>query len=98
MMLARYWLVVVLLCSLVSLSPLAFAFPPDALWIPGIYDEEDGDNAVELAASIYQGVASPWVDLGHLPVIALERCLAPDLTRAVGTNLRSFHSRAPPTV
>ena len=97
-MLARCWLVVVLLCSLVSLSPLAFAFPPDPLWIPGIYDEEDGDNAVELAASIYQGVVSPWVDLGHPSVIALESCLPRDLTTVVGTNLRSFHSRAPPTV
>ncbi len=96
-MLARCWLVVLLLCSLVSLSPLAFAFPPDSLWIPGIYDEEDGDNAVELAASIYQGVASPWVDL--VPsVIALERCLPRDLTTVVGANLLSSHSRAPPTV
>jgi hypothetical protein len=38
----------VLLACLVGLSALAHASPPDPLWLPGIYDGADDDDAVAL--------------------------------------------------
>lgn len=40
--------------ALISISPLAFASPPDASWICGIYDGDDGDDVVSL---VYDGAA-----------------------------------------
>jgi hypothetical protein len=44
-------LVALLLLAPVALPGLAFASPPDPTWIPGIYDDADGDDVVTLIAS-----------------------------------------------
>jgi hypothetical protein len=53
-------LVVLLLLAPVALPGLAHASPPDPTWIPGIYDDADGDDIVSLIAS----------GTGHLPAAA----------------------------
>jgi len=40
--------------ALISIFPFAFASPPDASWICGIYDGDDGDDVVSL---VYDGAA-----------------------------------------
>jgi hypothetical protein len=44
-------LVVLLLLAPVALPGLAHASPPDPTWIPGVYDDGDGDDIVTLIAS-----------------------------------------------
>src|SRR5215468_3237905 len=39
-------LVLLLLACLVSLTPLAYASPPDPTWTDGFYDDDDGDDVV----------------------------------------------------
>src|SRR5262245_17226631 len=41
-----------LILALLSLVPLARARPPDPLWIAGLYDEIDLDQAVEAVGSV----------------------------------------------
>ena len=44
-------LVVLLLLAPVALPGLVHASPPDPIWIPGVYDDGDGDDIVTLIAS-----------------------------------------------
>jgi hypothetical protein len=61
---SRAFLVVVTLGVLAVLTGLAYASPPDASWIPGIYDNADlGDVVVLVAAA--SGLVGP-VDLAGL--------------------------------
>ena len=48
---SRAFLVVVTLGVLAVLTGLAYASPPDASWIPGIYDNADLDDVVVLVAA-----------------------------------------------
>ncbi len=95
-MLGRICFVAVLLGTLVTLRPLAFAYPPDPLWIPGIYDDDDNDNAIDLASSGTQGATTAWVDICRPPLIAVGSVLLRALTTAVGPILSSCQGRAPP--
>ena len=97
-MVARIFLVVLLLCSIVSLTPLAFAYPPDPSWIPGIYDEDDQDNVVTLATSAFHAVARPPIDAGRPTVSQVERVSLPEETAPVDGDRRPAQSRAPPTL
>jgi hypothetical protein len=40
------WLVWLLLSLMVALTPMAWASPPDPIWITGIYDDLDFDDGV----------------------------------------------------
>jgi hypothetical protein len=44
--------VLILLLSLLALVPMAGACPPDPIWIEGMYDGADHDDAVEMASSL----------------------------------------------
>ncbi len=37
-----------LLAVLVALTPLAYATPPDPVWVSGFFDDDDNDNGVFL--------------------------------------------------
>ena len=43
---ARRTLVLLLLVCLFSLTPLAYASPPDPTWVDGLFDGDDGDDVV----------------------------------------------------
>jgi len=89
--------VVLLLLAPVALPGLAFASPPDPAWIPGVYDDGDGDDVVSLIAS----------GTGHLPpgaptdlVVLVRRVarLAPTPERTSrGLWASAVPPRAPPT-
>src|SRR5215472_13737861 len=49
---------------LTLLPTIAFASPPDASWIAGIYDDADGDDVVAL---VYETAAASSSALGHAP-------------------------------
>ena len=38
-------------CLLIVLLPLAYATPPDPIWIPGIYDDADQDDVIGILAN-----------------------------------------------
>ena len=89
-------LVVLLLLAPVALPGLVHASPPDPTWIPGIYDDADGDDIVSLIAS----------GTGHLPPAAptdlpfiarLVARLTPTLERMpLGLWASAASPRAPP--
>jgi hypothetical protein len=88
--------VVLLLLGLIAVAPLALASPPDPLWIGGVFDADDGDDAVVAATSAdgatdgatLGAIKAPWPVLGAVPPsgpIGLARSALP-----------VFHGRAPP--
>ena len=48
---SRLALLVALLAALVSLTPLAYATPPDPSWVSGFFDNDDNDVGVFLITS-----------------------------------------------
>lgn len=40
-----------LLAGVALLTPLAYAVPPDPVWVSGFFDDDDNDNAVFLVTS-----------------------------------------------
>jgi len=44
-------LVLVLALALLALTPLAYASPPDPVWVSGFFDDGDSDDAVFLVTS-----------------------------------------------
>jgi hypothetical protein len=93
---SRAFLVVVTLGVLATLTGLAYASPPDALWVPGIYDNADFDDVVVLVA-LASGLVGP-VDLAGLHLTP-----PPTATQALPLEKAFFcvcaaalHARAPP--
>ena len=96
MTVSRAFLVVVTLGVLATLTGLAYASPPDASWIPGIYDNADFDDVVVLV-TLASGLVGP-VDLAGFHVIS-----PPTATPALPPEKAPFsvcaatlHARAPP--
>ena len=93
---SRAILVVVTLGVLVALTGLAYASPPDASWIPGIYDNADLDDVVVLVTAA-SGVVGP-LDVARLHVIpppTATAALPPEKT-PVSACPAPLHARAPP--
>lgn len=44
-------LLLALLVTLVALTPLAYATPPDPTWVSGFFDDDDNDNGVYFVTS-----------------------------------------------
>jgi len=88
--------VVLLVALAASLTPLAYASPPDPSWIRGVYDDADGDDAVGLITSGIGSVEPPA--LGELrPDIILIAAAAPiDDQPAPSLQFPSRQPRAPP--
>jgi hypothetical protein len=53
----------VLLVVLVALTPLAYASPPDPVWVGGFFDDDDNDNGVFL-------ITSSHITLDPFPLLA----------------------------
>jgi hypothetical protein len=49
----------ILLGALIALTPLAYASPPDSLWIAGIYDAADFDDVIWLVTETQTAPQSP---------------------------------------
>jgi len=91
------------LCSLslmlviVALVPLAYADPPDAVWIAGIYDAGDHDDVVSLIidTQMVDQLAQPA--LAGLPA-PLDSVLGTTILVARLVAASVFHLRSPPVV
>jgi hypothetical protein len=85
-----------LLLPVAGLTPLAYASPPDPVWIRGIYDDADYDDVIVMITSAAAATAPVLlVDLQQIPPsVGPAPPLADD---AVPTfSLSSLQSRAPP--
>ena len=85
----------ILLVLLAALAPLAEASPPDSLWIVGIYDEADLDQAIEAALSTTGEIKDSLILCE--PTDTLRNVLLPFDTAFVPVAvLSTFPVRAPP--
>lgn len=64
----RAVLTLVLMASLIGLTPAAYADPPDPSWVSGFWDDDDFDNTVVIIAKMCAIDAVAPVDAG--PVLA----------------------------
>lgn len=92
----RRFLVLLLIGTLASLEPLAYASPPDPAWIAGFWDDGDNDAVVLLATS---GVSIADFQPPHEPqsvavVVALLSLSVESPPPAHA--LSSWQTRAPP--
>ncbi len=80
-----------------GLTALAYASPPDPVWIRGIYDDADYDDVVVLITSTAATVAQVFVaDWG--PGSVAGAAVAQSVEQAVSSrSSSSLRSRAPPT-
>jgi hypothetical protein len=89
-------LVFLLLACLVSVSPIAYASPPDPTWMAGIYDDDDGDDVI--VSLTWAAWAIELEHDAHLPPLFLAVPFdPPSAPRLVSLAVqRAFLGRAPP--
>lgn len=92
---SRRILAFVFLAALLTLTPAAYASPPDQTWFPGLYDDDDFDNVILFIASNLGTVQSGVVS--SRPVAMVVGFVASASPFAVAASpLSSGPSRAPP--
>jgi hypothetical protein len=93
---ARPLLLLLLLACLVSITPLAYASPPDPTWTDGFYDDDDGDDiVVSLSwAAWAAGAPPPAADAPPLVVVCSVAGFEP-VVRSIASP-SAFLGRAPP--
>ena len=89
-------LLIALLFVLVALTPLAYATPPDPVWVSGFFDDDDNDDGVFLITSSLATIdpfpACRWTPLPAFgPVVALD-----DSSWSPSQVASSADARAPP--
>jgi hypothetical protein len=86
---------VLLLLSIVALTPLCHASPPDPTWIAGLYDDADYDDVVlDVLATVAVSVAAPPSLLAPTPARTAPSPAVPEAWGHRGPITRS--GRAPP--
>jgi hypothetical protein len=89
-------LVLLLLVCLVSLSPLAYASPPDPTWMDGFFDDLDFDDVVvSISWAAWAVEADPLPSLAPVPV-SVHRVQPGEQPVRSTTVLPAFLGRAPP--
>jgi hypothetical protein len=84
-----------LLAALTAVTALAHASPPDPIWIAGVYDGADLDDAVVAAASLEAAGNGPApVLVGSLPLIDFVPAEA--VSAGAPSSVHLSHDRAPP--
>ncbi|HXJ82964.1 MAG TPA: hypothetical protein VMS64_30275 [Candidatus Methylomirabilis sp.] len=93
----KWWAAGLIALIIVSLTPLAYASPPDPSWIRGLYDGGDFDDVVVMLTG-GSGIIDPFPLIDVRPVLAVtgtvlqaDAGFAP--TRTLSTNL----ARGPPS-
>ena len=66
----------VLLATLVMLTPLAYASPPDPTWVSGVFDDDDNDDVVFLITSSTAAV-DPFPLCAWHPIVVSWPALVP---------------------
>jgi hypothetical protein len=95
MMRAKSWTFLVL-ATLVALTPLAYASPPDPSWIRGVYDDDDFDDVVIFLTSGGVAVEPFPLENSHPAQIALAEVTQGDDASWSAPTFSSNPPRAPP--
>ena len=90
----RRALLLAVLIPLCSLVPLAYASPPDPVWIGGLYDAADSDDQILTATSLESRVEENLPGVRPLRMIADARFASGPVIRS--SHLRRAQPRAPP--
>ena len=93
---ARLPCLLALLFVLVALTPLAYATPPDPVWITGFFDDDDNDNGVFFITSSV-AILDPFPLDDSTPVPVHEPAPPGEVATATsGPSLSSADARASP--
>ena len=93
---ARPLCLLALLFVLIALTPLAYATPPDPVWITGFFDDDDNDNGVFFITSSV-AILDPFPLDDSTPVPIHEPAPPGEVTTATsGPSLSSADARASP--
>lgn len=91
----RLSLSLVLLAALVGLTPLAYASPPDPVWVSGFFDDDD-DNGVFFVTASY-ATLDPFPLYSWNPVfVSWPGLVLEDQGPVVAPYFSSADARAPP--
>ena len=85
-----------LICLVASLTPLAFADPPDQTWLGGYWDDDDFDDVVVLISHSCGLVDASAPYLPRCEAVA--RLELPNVTATPTAEVGVFSPRAPPIV
>jgi len=85
-----------LLVFLAGLSAFANASPPDPIWLPGIYDGADYDDAVALLTDTAGVGDSPLLAVEPVPIV-LRFIPSRSASARADASLLGFNLRAPPS-
>ena len=88
-------LVVFIACLLIGFAPLAYADPPDPLFIAGFWDDDDFDKIVVCVLDSYDFPLVPSTDMVPLWV-PIARVKLPELSAAPTPIRAEVSPRAPP--
>ncbi len=93
---ARLFVVLLLVVALTTLAAFAHASPPDPLWIAGLYDGGDEDEAI-MAATSADGAAgaASFSLIPALPLIGAPPAIFPAASPCAASP--AFSGRAPPS-
>ena len=92
----RLLFILFLLATLIGLVPLAYADPPDPVWVSGLYDDDDYDDVVVLATSIKAPEeATPLPVIAPVTIVLAVLCLT-EVPGTLSAALFAFQTRAPP--
>ena len=92
----RGLLLVILLGTMVPLTPMAYASPPDPVWVSGVFDAADYDDVVLLITSSGAAVDPfPLDSVQPLPIPVATIALAAETTAAYPA-VSLAGARAPP--
>ena len=85
---------VILMLCLLALAPVAWASPPDPVWVEGMYDGADRDEAVGMATALAGAVELRL--LPDSPPIIATRHSPADPSGAGIPRFGTLHGRSPP--
>jgi hypothetical protein len=96
MRLAAHLFALGLVCLIASLTPLAFADPPDQTWLGGYWDNDDFD---EVVVFITHSCGLVDVSAPHIPECqGVARLELPGVVVTPTADVGVFSPRAPPSV
>ena len=85
------------LVALVTLTPLAYAYPPDQTWHGGLFDNDDDYSRLDLASTFGAALVEPYRPHDHVPTdVAIAVLLPWDDQRIPQLVPSSSEPRAPP--
>jgi len=93
----RFTLVLLLGVVLVTLVAFAHASPPDATWLPGVYDATDFDEVVDFLVSLSAATPDAQPSLSPCITIASAAVVGREPGELPPRRLRSDDTRSPPS-